>query len=342
MRAMFEKWKIYQGLNRLGILGINQRNADYILRYNPRRLFPVVDDKLLTKQLAQTKDIPVPTLYAVIDTEHDIRKLPQILASHEELVIKPARGSGGEGIIVIKGRKKEFYQTVSNQLLSQAQIEEHISDILSGLYSLNGQEDKVIFEYKVNFDTVFDEVSYQGVPDIRTIIFKGYPVMAMLRLPTQESNGKANLHQGGIGVGIDLLTGSTTYGLHHNKRIIEHPDTGYPVPGLIIPHWQKILELSAKCYDVTGLGYIGVDIVLDKTLGPLLLELNARPGLNIQMANRAGLLPRLRLIEDLNTPHRSLEERLRFSLKHFAANLPMRGKNKEMESIPALAVTLGI
>jgi predicted ATP-grasp superfamily ATP-dependent carboligase len=45
---------------------------------------------------------------------------------------------------------------------------------------------------------------------------------------------------------------------------------------------------------VTGLGYLGVDIVLDRDKGPMLLELNARPGISIQNANRFGLRDRLR------------------------------------------------
>ena len=38
------------------------------------------------------------------------------------------------------------------------------------------------------------------------------------------------------------------------------------------------------------LGYVGVDIVLDANYGPMVLEANARPGLNIQIANNQGLL----------------------------------------------------
>jgi hypothetical protein len=37
--------------------------------------------------------------------------------------------------------------------------------------------------------------------------------------------------------------------------------------------------------------------VIDQLLGPLILELNARPGLNIQLANGEGLLHRLNTID---------------------------------------------
>ncbi|MDX5335526.1 MAG: alpha-L-glutamate ligase-like protein, partial [Marinobacter sp.] len=67
----------------------------------------------------------------------------------------------------------------------------------------------------------------------------------------------------------------------------------------------------------TGLGYMGVDLVVDAYKGPLLLELNARPGLAIQMANGEGLLPRLRNIEALKRPHFSPRERVQYAMGAF-------------------------
>jgi D-alanine-D-alanine ligase-like ATP-grasp enzyme len=51
---------------------------------------------------------------------------------------------------------------------------------------------------------------------------------------------------------------------------------------------------------MTGLGYIGADIVLDRLRGPVLLELNARPGLAIQVANQCGLLHRLEVAQEIS------------------------------------------
>ena len=123
--------------------------------------------------------------------------------------------------------------------------------------------------------------------------------MAMLRLPTRSSDGKANLHQGAIGVGIALRSGQTTFGVHYNRNIDEHPDFGIDLSGIQIPHWRQLLELGARCYELTGLGYLGVDTVLDKNLGPLILEINARPGLSIQLANQQGLTGVLDNIDQL-------------------------------------------
>ena len=39
-------------LREAGVLGLNERNAEFIMRLNPRRLYPRVDDKAITKELA--------------------------------------------------------------------------------------------------------------------------------------------------------------------------------------------------------------------------------------------------------------------------------------------------
>jgi alpha-L-glutamate ligase-like protein len=279
-----------------GVMGINQRNCDYILVHNPRRYYPFVDDKLLTKQLAINAGIAVPELYGVIEIERQIRDLPDFLKKYSDFALKPAHGSGGEGIEVIVSKVKNLFKRSNGQFITVEHLQHHVSNILNGLFSLGGHEDRAIVEYRVKFDPVFDEISYQGVPDIRIIVFRGFPVMAMIRLPTHMSGGKANLHQGAVGVGIDIATGCTVDAVWKNILITEHPDTHYPVTGFVIPKWDELLLIAAKCYELTGLGYLGVDIVLDRIRGPLVLEMNARPGLSIQIANHKGLLPRLRFI----------------------------------------------
>jgi len=302
-----------KSLFKLGILGINQRNADFTLKYNARRFYPLVDDKLKTKQLALKAGIAVPELYGVVEIERQIRDLPAFLERYPDFVIKPSKGSGGNGILVISGRAKAMYRKVNGLLMNTDELGHHVSNILSGMYSLGGQTDKALIEYRVEFDPVFEGISYLGVPDIRIIVFLGVPVMAMVRLPTRMSDGKANLHQGAIGTGIDMATGRTLSAVWRNDIIEEHPDTGNAVTGFIITDWDILLHLASRCFELTGLGYQGVDIVLDREKGPMILELNARPGLSIQIANQTGLLPRLRLIEEHAKTLTTVEDRVAFA-----------------------------
>ncbi|MGD8514251.1 MAG: alpha-L-glutamate ligase-like protein [Granulosicoccaceae bacterium] len=304
-------------LREKGVLGINQRNAEYTLKHNPRHLYPLVDDKLRTKRLAEASGIAVPELYGVVEIERQIAALPELLHDHRDFVIKPARGSGGNGIVVIVGRSKELYRKANGTLMDGREMAHHVSNILSGMYSLGGQPDKMLIEYRVQFDPVFERITYLGVPDVRIIVFLGVPVMSMVRLPTRMSDGKANLHQGAIGAGIDIATGRTLTAVWRNDIITEHPDTGNEVNGIQVPYWDRLLALAARCHELAGLGYVGVDIVLDRDKGPLVLELNARPGLNIQIANRAGLVHRLQQVEASHRELASVEQRVAFARQHF-------------------------
>jgi len=300
----------FDPLKRLGILGINQRNADFMLLVNPRKYYPLVDDKLLSKQLAIQKGINVPELYGMIQYHHETRKVLTIATAHNQFVVKPSMGSGGEGILVIVGHDDDWFEKASGEIISSEDLFHYISGILSGLYSLGGQDDKALIEYKVEVAPIFEKVTYRGVPDVRIIVYRGIPVMSMVRLPTRESDGKANLHQGAIGVGVDLSEGVTLLGVHHDRVVSRHPDTNNPIEGIKIPHWNQILEIAALSYEMTGLGYIGVDVVIDREKGPMVLEFNARPGLSIQIANGRGLFPRLSSVDGENVEQLSVKERI--------------------------------
>jgi alpha-L-glutamate ligase-like protein len=300
-------------LRQQGVMGLNERNADFILPYNPRHNYPLVDNKFLTKELAVQAGIPVPKLYGRIEIVHQIEDLSSLLAECDDFVVKPAHGAGGEGILIVIGRQNGKYRKANGTLINDEELGHHVSNILGGMYSLGGLTDTALIEYRVRFDPMFRKISFQGVPDIRTLVFRGVPILAMVRLPTRLSDGKANLHQGAIGVGIDLAMGKTCSGVWNERIIHQHPDTGGEVGGRIIPYWDEILAMTAKCHDFAGLGFIGVDIVLDEEFGPMMLEINARPGLSIQLANRMGLLSRLRHVESLREIPDSVAERIQLA-----------------------------
>ncbi|OXS16020.1 alpha-L-glutamate ligase-like protein [Zobellella denitrificans] len=318
-KSLLEKYASPFALRRMGIMGMNKRNISYISRYNPRRLYPLVDNKLKTKQIALDAGVTVPELVGVIEFQHQVSHLWDLVKDWPGFCIKPAKGSGGKGIVVIERHDRTNFVKPSGKVETIGDLERHISNILAGLFSLGGKPDVALIEALINFDDVFDGFSYEGVPDTRVIVFKGFPVMAMMRLSTDASDGKANLHQGAVGVGLDINTGRAIRAVQFNLPIRYHPDTGRDLLELKVPYWEELLNLSSSCYEMSGLGYIGTDMVLDKQKGPMLLELNARPGLAIQTANAAGLVPRLKKIEKLGKKvTMSPEERVAFSRREFA------------------------
>jgi alpha-L-glutamate ligase-like protein len=306
-------------LDRLGLLNMNRRNVSYIARYNERASFPLVDNKLKTKLVVAEYGVKTPRLLQVVRQQHEISRFREMAEGFDGFAIKPAKGSGGKGITVIKGRDGDSFVKTSGVRVQLSLLERHLSNILAGLYSLAGTPDVAIVENLVECEPGLARYSFQGVPDIRIIVFLGYPVMAMLRLATTDSDGKANLHQGAVGVGIDITTGRSLYAVQFNRPLILHPDTGLELQNIQLDNWPQMLTMAASCYEATGLGYMGADLVLDAREGPLLLELNARPGLAIQMANGRGLLPRLQAIENIKRRHLTPEARAVHAMKLFPA-----------------------
>jgi alpha-L-glutamate ligase-like protein len=284
------------------LLGMNARNLDYIRPYNRKKAKRLADDKILSKRVLKKGGIPVPALIAKIKTieeldNFDWNKLPSGFA------LKPNRGYGGGGILVVYGKKKNRENTwikADGSIITIEDLKAHIRNILDGAFSLANIPDIAFFEERLTLLKLFKPYAYKGIPDIRVIVFNKIPVMAMLRLPTRESGGKANLQQGGIGIGIDLATGVTTTAVLGKGKIIDYvPGTRLLLSGIRIPYWKDILLLAVKAQEISGMGFLGADVAIDRQRGPVFLEINARPGLSIQVANLSGLKERLERIKGL-------------------------------------------
>jgi len=288
--------------NSRDILGMNARNLLYTRPHNLRRARKLADNKLLSKRILAKADLPVPKLLGKISSREELENFDWS-SLPDSFVLKPNRGFGGEGILVVYGKKKYLEGTwikADGSLINTEDLKTHIRNILDGSYSLAGIQDTAFFEERLKLLKLFKSHAYKGIPDIRIIVYNKVPVMAMLRLPTRESDGKANLHQGAIGVGIDMATGVTTTAVVGKGRIIEHvPGSRLVLSGIRIPYWKSILGMAVRAQMISKLGFLGADVAIDRDRGPVFLELNARPGLSIQVANLEGLLGRLRRVEGL-------------------------------------------
>ena len=271
------------------ILGVNERNLKLIYEHNPTQHYPKADDKLLTKEILQAANIPAPKLLYSYRYFFELDSLIEDLWGRGDFVIKPARGRGGGGILVCDRFQNGQWFTTSGRPYSAAKMLDHAIEILHGVYSLDNTDDAVMIEEKIQLHECMDKVTYQGIPDIRVVVFQQIPIMAMLRIPTKCSEGRANLHAGGIGIGIDLETGVTTSARIKQRIIKTHPDTGAKLLGIKIPHWGTILNIAQSIQNDIPMGYMGIDFVIDERYGPQILECNVRPGLEIQNVNDQGL-----------------------------------------------------
>jgi len=285
--------------NSRGILGMNARNLVYIRPNNSIKATDLANNKLRSKEVLFAAGIPVPKVYGIIRNRKELENF-KWADLPKSFVLKPNRGMGGEGIKIIYGQKKDQrWISTEGEAVSIKDLHSHIMNIFDGFYSLYGGEDIAFFEERIKISSSLKPYSYKGIPDIRVIVYNNVPVMAMLRLSTKESGGKANLHLGGIGVGIDISTGVTTNAIMHDQMIEKTPDSKLKLSGIRIPYWKDILEIAIKCQKTCNLGYVGVDIAIDKERGPVVLEVNAHAGLSIQIANLAPLKYRLEKVRGL-------------------------------------------
>ena len=291
--------------NRHKILGINERNINYVRKYNPRSAREIADNKITTKNVLKEADIPTTKILAVIKNRKDLDAFDFNSVS-SSFVIKPVNGTEGSGIELIYNRDKKgnFILPYAHKM-SESEMRGHIVNILEGRYSHNYAPDHALIEERVKPHKKFRAYVYRGTPDVRIITFRTIPVMAMVRWPTRESEGKANASKGAVASGIDLATGTTTHSMQEKKNgkiyIVEYiAKTQLRYSGFKIPYWDKILGYSVKASQIAGLGFCAVDFLIDRELGPLVVELNARPGLRIQIANQDGLKWRLEQIKYLH------------------------------------------
>lgn len=300
-------------LRKRGVLGLNERNAVYVDPWNPRALLPRVDDKVRTKRLLREARVPVPRELGVLRYPHQLRQLDELIDGQAGFALKPARGAQGNGILIVRRRGGRRLVRRTRRDLDRRRIRFHASEILAGLYSLGGQPDEALLEELLEPTDELTTVCGSGVPDLRVIVHRGVPAMAMLRLPTARSGGRANLHRSAVGVGIDLARGRTTTAILDRIRVERHPDTDVDLRDRPVPAFDDCLEYATRATETVGLGYVGVDVVVDARRGALVLEVNARPGLSIQLANRRGLGRILREIDAAPAIPETVDGRLDFA-----------------------------
>lgn len=283
------------------ILGMNARQLIYG-KLNSATARQFCASKYATKVLLENKHIPTAKIFAILTTYEDVN---QFEWEHLEknFVIKPTNGNAGKGVVIFKTQQsdKQHWVDTLGKVWSLDEIKFHCFDILEGQYSTYGVNHHVIVEERVPIHGTFYKYTTKGTPDVRVIVFNHVPIMSYIRIPTEESGGRANLDQGAIGVGIDMATGVTTHAIIGKGTPIQYlPGTKKKLSGFRIPHWKDVLTIAVKTADAAGLMYCAIDLFIHEEQGPMVVELNANPGLSIQIANRAGLRRRLERVQDLN------------------------------------------
>lgn len=273
------------------VFGMNRRNRELVMRLNPAHAIDLANDKIASKRALERHGIPTPRLIADLHRAVDINAFVSMLRKLPEgFVIKPARGAQGRGVNIFTHVLEDgTFLPISGDPMPKSDFRHLIASILSGEFTSGRPQDSVLVEQRIHPDGDWVMAGLSGPPDLRILVMEGRALMAMVRMPTIRSGGRANLHRGAVGAGVDLETGRTTTAVWGGKAVEFHPDTGETLRGCLIQGFDRCIEIAQACHPATGLGYIGVDVMLDSHSGPSILEVNARPGLAIQVANRTGL-----------------------------------------------------
>lgn len=291
-----------------GVLGMNARNLNYIRTKNVWESVSLADSKLKTKNFLSVRWIPFADTYATIASQQELNDFSFDSIPSDAFVIKPNHGSKGQGILIVKKLKNNnFY--ISGREWTEDEVRLYMTDILSGSFSLYGNHDKIVIEELLRPGYDFAKFCRYGLADIRMIVYNYVPITTMVRMPTELSEGKANLAQGGIGLGLNIATGQVMNFFQNKKSFTKEFPDGYQfLKWLHIPFWDDILLYSSQIQFYTGLWYLALDWVITES-GPKLLEINARAGLEIQNVNLVPLKSRLDQVEKLKitTPEKGVE-----------------------------------
>ena len=126
------------------VLGMNARNLLYVRPYNPKEARKIADDKMLSKKALMKSNLPVPNLIARIRSLKELETFDWDQLPYS-FVLKPNRGLGGEGIVVVYGRNKKTGNWVKadKREVTVEDLKLHIRNIFEGTYSLSNQPDKI-------------------------------------------------------------------------------------------------------------------------------------------------------------------------------------------------------
>ena len=317
-----------------GILGNNARNLLYIKKFNDKKGIRLANNKLQTKDFLVERGIPFAKTYGIISSRKELYEFDFSYLPKKNFVVKPNQWSKWQWVYIVKyieeeqseeiiiEKPKKTFQKIGEQIrklffqkfedhhhhgkyqiwdeiLTDQEFRRRLLDIIDGKFSMTLGWDKIIVEEKLIAGELFKDFCEYGLADIRVIVFNLVPVATMIRVPTKQSGGKANLAQWWLWFGIEVGSGKITSLLWKNKiRKMKFPKKFAHLQNKKIPYRNDILFLSSKVQYFVNLWYLALDRVITNEW-PKLLEINARAGLEVQKVSNTKLQKVLNKIADL-------------------------------------------
>jgi hypothetical protein len=276
--------------------GSTDRARSFLQRFETKTsLFPL---------LKQRKGSPLndKARFAEHCAKHGIRCVPVIAnldgtsrpaeLPDTDLFVKPSRGRGGRGAERWDRVAPHIYRGPAGERLSAAEL-------LDRLVRRSRQVPLVV-QPRLTPHPEVARLTSGALPTARIVTClneQGQPevMISVFRMSIGSNRTVDNMHAGGIAAAPDIPTGrlSRASDLGMNARLgwfTAHPDTGEQIEGRVLPFWQEAKQLAIKAHRAfSDRTVVGWDIAILED-GPILVEGNGNPDMDIiQRFMRVGL-----------------------------------------------------
>lgn len=308
-------WALQRGFlpSRIKLYGLTEHNyKDYLSDIDYSFLHPLnnhfaiwINDKLTLKYVIPSifctmegrKLSILPHYYLYIENDgtysflmdapkqipRDENFLLNLLKEKSILALKPSRGQGGYGFVVLKYIEEEIF--VNDRMLDKDGFNQFKK-------KLNGY---IVTEY-VKQHKALDAVWHESVCTLRVVALKNRNkyfgghldiIVAYARFGTAASSGASNLSSRGVGIPYDFNTGQFGTEFYQYLKFSKngefkfpcHPDSKVSLAGKVLPHWDIARDvIMSICDYLSSLEYFGFDLMVTDD-GVKMYEINTFPDL---------------------------------------------------------------
>ncbi len=311
-------WALEHGFlpGRIKLYNLNQTNyLNYLSDMDYFRLHPInnhfaiwINDKLTLKYVIPSVFLTLegrklsimPEYYLYIENDgrysylmdspqwisHNKDYLFNLLKQKGKLALKPSKGAGGHGFVMLEYIAGDLY--VNFKKLNKSAFDEFIE-------SLNGY---LVMEY-VEQHKALNPIWSKSVCTLRVIALKRWDnnfdskvdiIVSYARFGTSKSHGASNLSSGGVAIPFDFNTGRfgekfyqyQKYAIGGEISFMRHPDTNVSLTGEMLPNWEIIRDtVFSVCNYLSSLEYFGFDLMVTND-GVKMCEINTHPSLDYE------------------------------------------------------------
>jgi len=249
----------------------------------------------------QCRDHQIRTaLVLAILRDGEVHSLAQLEEFDADLFVKPVTGRGGKGAQRWDRAGPGLYRGSSGQKITRDELLSQLSE--------KSRRTPMLLQQRLENHPDLEPLNNGALSTVRVLTClneKGHPeiIGAATRMAIGANHVVDNLHAGGIAAGVNLETGTLgrASNLGADARLgwhDRHPVSGARIAGTRLPMWDEVREFALRAHRAfSDRVLVGWDIAITPD-GPVLVEGNGSPDLDIMqrfagqglLAGRLGVL----------------------------------------------------